>query len=201
MTLLNDMTLLVLLQKSMLFKHKKHIADSMALSKNDLYHWASHEVILQLLTPALMACWKDTSLFIEQRAWHAVAAFWQQSQPLRELGFEQSSSGWQRTCKLMGIEHDSGHRYRVKIQQVRITLASRRNGGKEKGRLGSRSLSWWLYSPLAPSCFCITPSCISGQVAAEFHRCHFGSPSCEETEQGLPCTHMQINWKRITGLF
>lgn len=123
----------------------------------------------------------STSLFIEQSAWHAVAAFWQQSQPLRGLGFEQSSPGWQRTCNLMGIEHDSGHRYRVKIQQVRITLASRRNGGKEKGRLGSRSLSWWLYSPLAPSCFYITPSCISGQVAAEFHRCHFGSPSFEET--------------------
>lgn len=91
----------------------------------------SPEVLLQLLTPA----WGREVFHysLSSILWHAVAAFWQPSQPLRGLGFERSSSGWQRTCNLMGIEHDSGHRYWVKIRQVRITLSSRRNPGKTWG--------------------------------------------------------------------
>lgn len=125
MTLLNDMTLLMLLRKSMLFIHKK------AYCRLHEPFQESPEVLLQLLTPA----WGREVLHysLSSGPLTCCGSILTKSQPLRGLGFERSSSAWQRTCNLMGIEHDSGHRYRVKIRQVCITLSSRRNRGEMKG--------------------------------------------------------------------
>lgn len=112
-------SLLMLLRKSMIFIHKK------AYCRLHEPFQESPEVLLQLLTPAWVREVLHYSL--SSGPLTCCGSILTKSQPLRGLRFERSSSAWQRTCNLMGIEHDSGHRYRVKIRQVCITLSSRRN--------------------------------------------------------------------------